>query len=181
MILGVDSRVAFTVLIAVVAVQRLWELGISKRNERHLQALGGREVGADQYPWMVALHTAFLVSCVAEVWLLNRPWKPAVALASMLVLIGGLGLRWWALRSLGNRWTTRVVVVPGEALITSGPYRWLRHPNYLAVVLEIAAIPMVHCAWLTAVVFSVANIAILKTRIGVEERALELHTVRRRS
>jgi methyltransferase len=181
MILGIDSRIAYTVLITLVAVQRLWELEVSRRNEKYLRSLGGKELGAGHYPWMVALHTAFLLSCVAEVWLLNRPWRPLVALVSMLVLIAALGLRWWALRTLGDRWTTRVVVVPGERLISSGPYRWLRHPNYLAVVLEIVAIPMVHCAWLTAVTFSLANIAILKTRIGVEERALELNLVRKSS
>jgi methyltransferase len=181
MIFGVDSRIAYTALIALVTMQRLCELKISNRNERYLRSLGGREVGAGHYPWMVTLHAAFLVSCVAEVWLLNRPWWPPVALVSMLILIGALGLRWWALRTLGDRWTTRVVVVPGETLVTSGPYRWFPHPNYLAVTLEIGAIPMVHCAWLTAVVFSIANLAILKTRIGVEERALELYTLRRSS
>ncbi len=122
---------------------------------------------------MVGLHTAFLLSCVAEVWLFDRPWRPLVGLLSMSVLIAALGLRWWALSALGDRWTTRVVVVPGEGLVQSGPYCWLRHPNYLAVVLEIAAIPMLHCAWMTAVVFSLANFALLVVRIDIEERALD--------
>ena len=173
MILGVDSRVAFTVLIGLIAVQRLWELEISKRNLRRLRARGGKEVGAGHYPWMVALHTAFLFSCLAEVWLLDRPWRPLVALVSMLVLIVAIGLRWWALNALGERWTTRVVVVPGEALVRSGPYRWLHHPNYLAVVLEIAAIPMLHCAWSTAIAFSAANLVLLVVRVTTEERALD--------
>lgn len=173
MILGVDSRLAYTVLIALIAMQRLWELEISKRNLRGLRSRGGREVGAGHYPWMVALHAAFLMSCVAEVWILDRPWRPLVGLISMLVLIAALGLRWWALRALGDRWTTRVVVVPGETLVASGPYRWLRHPNYVAVVLEIAAIPMLHCAWVTAVTFSVANLVLLKVRVGAEEGALD--------
>jgi len=172
-ILGVNSRIAYTVLIALVAVQRLWELQISKRNLRSLRSRGGREAGAGHYPWMVALHTAFLVSCVAEVWVFDRPWQPLVGLVSVVVLIAALGLRWWALRALGDRWTTRVVVVPGETLVKSGPYRWLRHPNYLAVVLEIAAIPMLHCAWVTAVTFSVANLVLLKVRVGAEEGALD--------
>lgn len=176
MILGIDSRAAYTVFIGLIAVQRLWELEISKRNLRSLRSRGGTEVGAGHYPWMVVLHTAFLISCVAEVWLLNRPWRPLVGLVSMLVLIAALGLRWWALRSLGDRWTTRVVIVPGEQLVTSGPYRWLRHPNYIAVVLEIGAIPMLHCAWITAVVFSVANLVLLRIRIGAEEGALDRMT-----
>ena len=172
-VLGVDSRVAFTVLIAVIAVQRAWELGVSTRNLRALEARGAIEVGSGHYPWMVALHTAFLVSCVAEVWLLDRPWRPGLAVAAGLVLGAAVALRWWTLATLGERWTTRVVVVPGEALVTSGPYRWLRHPNYLVVVMEIAAIPMVHGAWLAAAVFSIANLVLLRERIRVEEGALD--------
>lgn len=171
-VLGVDSRVAFTALIVAIAIQRAWELGVSARHLRALKARGAIEVGADHYPWMVALHSVFLVSCVAEVWLLDRPWRPVSAGSAVLVLGAALALRWWTLATLGERWTTRVLVVPGEELVTSGPYRLLRHPNYLAVVAEIAAIPMVHCAWLTAVVFTVANLLLLRERIRVEEGAL---------
>lgn len=171
-VFGADFRLAYTVLIAVIAIQRMWELRVSRRHLRALKARGAIEVGAAHYPWLVALHTAFLLSCVAEVWLLDRPWRPAVALVAISVLGLALALRWWTLRTLGNRWTTRVIVVPGEDLVTTGPYRWLRHPNYLAVVLEIAAIPMVHFAWLTATVFSFANLALLKERIRVENRVL---------
>ena len=172
MVLGVDSRVAFTVLIAVIALQRLWELGVSNRHLRALRARGAYEVGAAHYPWMVAVHAAFLVSCVAEVWLFSRPWRPEIAAVAFAVLAAALVLRWWVLSTLGDRWTTRVMVLPDEELITNGPYRWLRHPNYVAVVLEIVAIPMIHGAWLTAVVFSIANLLVLRARIGVEDRAL---------
>jgi len=172
-VFGGDFRLAYTVLIAVIAIQRMWELRVSRRHLRALKARGAIEVGAAHYPWMVALHTAFLLACVAEVWLLDRPWRPAVALVAISVLGLALALRWWTLWTLGNRWTTRVVVVPDEDLVTTGPYRWLRHPNYLAVVLEIAAIPMVHFAWLTATVFSFANLILLSMRIRIEERALD--------
>jgi methyltransferase len=171
-VLGVDSRIAFTVLIVIIAMQRVWELGVSTRHLRALKARGGIEVGAGHYPWMVALHTAFLVSCVVEVWLLHRPWRPVLAGFVVLILSAALALRWWTLATLGERWTTRVLVVPGEELVASGPYRWLRHPNYLVVVTEIAAIPMIHCAWLTAVVFTIANLVLLRQRIRVEEGAL---------
>ena len=171
-VLGVDSRIAYTVLIAVIAIQRLWELGVSRRHLRVLEGRGAIEVGAGHYPWMVTLHTTFLLSCVVEVWLLDRPWQPLVATAAMLVLGAALTLRWWTLATLGDRWTTRVIVVPGEDLVTTGPYRWLRHTNYLVVVMEMAAIPMVHCAWLTVAFFSVANLALLKERIRVEDGAL---------
>ena len=170
--LGVDSRIAFTGLVAIVAMQRLWELRVSKRNFRALSARGAIEIGSDHYPWMVVLHASFLVSCVAEVWLLDRPWEPYVAAVALTVLAAALGLRWWTLRTLGERWTTRVVVVPGENLVAGGPYRWLRHPNYVVVVTEIAAIPLVHCAWATALVFSIANLVLLRERIQVEEAAL---------
>ena len=171
-VLGVDSRIAFTVLILVIAIQRAWELGVSTRNLRSLMARGAIEVGTGHYPWMVALHTAFLVSCVTEVWLLDRPWRPGLAVFAVLILGAAIALRWWTLATLGERWTTRVLVVPGEALVSSGPYRWLSHPNYLVVVMEIAAIPMVHGAWFTAAVFTIANLVLLRERIRVEEEAL---------
>lgn len=171
-VLGVDSRVAYTALIVIVAIQRAWELGVSNHHLRALKARGAIEVGAGHYPWMVALHTAFLVSCLAEVWLLDRPWRPVVAGLAVIVLGAALALRWWTLSTLGDRWTTRVLVVPGEELVSSGPYRWLRHPNYLVVVMEIVAIPMVHCAWLTALGFTVANLVLLRERIRTEEEAI---------
>lgn len=172
MILGLDSRAAFTLLVAAVAVQRLCELAISRRHLRALLARGGREVGASHYPWMVALHAAFLVSCLVEVWLLGRPFRLPLALAALAVLAAASALRLWTIASLGERWTTRVVVLPGEPLVTAGPYRWLRHPNYLVVVLELAAIPLVHGAWLTAAAFGLANLALLRLRTGVEDAAL---------
>lgn len=172
MIFGLDSRVAYVLLIGLVAGQRLCELAVSRRHVRALMARGAREVGAGHYPWMVALHSAFLVSCVAEVWLLDRPFRPAQAAPWLVVLVAALALRWWTLRSLGERWTTRVMVLPGAPLVTRGPYRWLRHPNYLVVVLELAAIPMLHGAWLTALLFGAANLALLARRISAEETAL---------
>ena len=171
-VLGVDSRVVYTALIVIVAIQRAWELGVSNHHFRALKARGAIEVGAGHYPWMVALHAAFLFSCVAEVWLFYRPWRPVVAGLAVIILGAALALRWWTLSTLGDRWTTRVLVVPGEELVSSGPYRWLRHPNYLVVVMEIAAIPMVHCAWLTAIGFTLANFVLLRERIRAEEGAL---------
>ena len=172
MIFGIDSRVAYTIFIAVVALQRLLELAVSRRNLKKLRDRGGHEVGREHYPWMVALHSAFLAACVAEVWLLERPWHLTAAIVWLLVLAAAEGLRWWTLRTLGDRWTTRVMAVPGEPLVTTGPYRWLRHPNYLVVVLELLVIPMIHGAWLTAVVFGFANLILLRQRIRVEEDAL---------
>lgn len=170
---GVDTRILYTGLVALVAVQRLVELAVARRNVRWLRSRGGREVGAAHYPWMVALHTTVLLACPAEVWLLDRPFLPALA-AAMLVLLGAAAaLRLWVMRTLGRRWTTRVVVLPGAPRVVGGPFRFLAHPNYLAVATELLALPLVHTAWLTAVGGSLANAALLSRRIAVEQAALD--------
>ncbi len=169
------SRALYLGLILLVAIQRLAELRLARCNARRLLAVGAVEHGRRHYPVMVVLHTLFLLACPAEVWLLDRPLLPRLAGAMLLALAGATALRYWAITSLGERWTTRVLVRPAAALVPRGPYRYLRHPNYLAVVLEIAALPLVHGAWLTAVVFSVANAALLTVRIRAENAALERH------
>jgi methyltransferase len=174
-VLGVDSRVLYTALVATVAAARLAELAIAGENRKRLLARGGVEAGAGHYPAMVALHAAWLLACPAEVWLLRRPLLPPLA-AAMLTLAGAaMALRYWVISTLGGRggrWTTRIVVLPGAPPVESGPFRLLRHPNYLAVAVEVVALPLVHTAWLTAIVFTVANAALLTVRIRAEERAL---------
>lgn len=169
---GLDSRLLFTALVALVAVQRLLELRLARRNARTKLAGGGVEAGAGHYPVMVGLHTLFLVACLVEVWLLGRPFVPGLAVAMLAILVLAAALRWWVIATLGREWTTRVIVVPGRARITSGPYRFLAHPNYLAVAAEVAALPLVHTAYLTAALFSLANGALLAVRIRTEEAAL---------
>jgi methyltransferase len=168
-----DTRVLFTVLVLAAAVGRLLELRIANRNRRLLLARGGIEASPGHYPWMVALHSVWLVSCLAEVWLLRRPFVPVLAAAALAVFLGAFALRMWVISTLGERWTTRIVCLPGAALITGGPYRWLRHPNYLAVVLEIVSLPLVHTAWLTSLVFSLLDALLLRVRIRAEEEALQ--------
>lgn len=163
----------YTGLIVLVMVQRLVELRVAQRNQRWLEARGAVEIGRGHYPLMVAMHTAFLISCLAEPWLLDRPFVPLLAAAMIGVLLVATGLRIWVIRSLGRRWTTRVLVLDGAEPVTTGPYRYVAHPNYLAVVLEVAALPLVHTAWLTAAVFTVVNALVLSVRIRVEERGLE--------
>lgn len=167
-----DSRSFYLLLIALVAVQRLAELAISKRNLARALAAGGREVESGHYPVMVALHTAFLIACPAEVYLLDRPFVPALGIVCGIVLVLATALRYWAIGTLGSRWNTRIVVLPGAPPVMGGPFRFLRHPNYLAVILEIAFLPLLHGAWATAIVFSVANAALLRVRIAAEEKAL---------
>ncbi len=167
-----DSMVFYGALIALIAVERLMELVISRRHEQHLRERGAVEVGAGHFPVMVALHSAFLVACVAEVWWLDRPFVAPLAAAMTVLIIATMSLRFWVIATLGQRWTARVLVLPKSPPVTDGPYRFLRHPNYLGVVVEILAIPLVHCAWLTALLFSVANAALLAVRIRSEESAL---------
>ncbi len=171
-ILGVDSRVLYTLLIAAVAAQRLVELRLARRHLRALLARGGVEAAPGHYPAMVLLHGAFLVACPLEVWCLRRPFRPALAASMAVLLVAAQALRYWAIATLGERWTTRIVWLPGVPPVTGGPYRFLRHPNYLAVVAEMAALPLLHGAWLTAAGFSAANAGVLAVRIRAEESAL---------
>jgi len=171
-LLPADSRVLYTLLIAGVAGQRLIELRLSRRHQRALLARGGVEAAPGHFPAMVVLHTAFLAACPLEVWWLRRPFRPALAAAMAVLLVAAQALRYWAIATLGERWTTRIVCLPGAAPVTGGPYRFLRHPNYLAVAVEMAALPLLHGAWLTAAAFSAAGAGVLAVRIREEEAAL---------
>ncbi len=171
-----DTRWLFLGLIGLVVVERLLELVITERNARQLRARGGFEVGRAHFLPMALLHTGLLAAAPLEVFGFDRPFIPALGGAMFLAVVGTMALRYWAIASLGDRWTTRVFVVPGEPPVAKGPYRWLRHPNYLAVIVEVAALPLVHTAWWTAIAFSVGNALVLRTRIRVEEEALAAHS-----
>ncbi|MGW1068758.1 isoprenylcysteine carboxyl methyltransferase family protein [Streptomyces aureus] len=162
----------YTLLVAAVAAERVGELVVARRNERWSRARGATEAGRGHYPVMVALHTALLVGCLAEVRLADRPFLPVLGWSMLAVLAGAQALRWWCITTLGHRWNTRVIVVPGLPLVARGPYRLLRHPNYLAVVAEGLALPLVHTAWVTAALFTLADAALLTVRIRCENRAL---------
>lgn len=166
------SVALFVVLVLAVGLERLAELVVSKRNTAWAFARGGRETGFGHYPFMVVLHTALLVGAVVEVLLADRPFHAALGWPMLVVVLGCQALRWWCIRTLGHQWNTRVIVVPGAGRVTGGPYRFFSHPNYVAVVLEGVALPLVHTAWATALVFTVANAALLTVRLRAEERAL---------
>ena len=162
----------YLLLIAAVAAERVAELVVSQRNLAWSRARGGVEFGAGHYPAMVVLHTGLLVGCVVEVYALHRPFVGWLGWPMLAVVIAAEGLRWWCIATLGRQWNTRVVVVPGAQRVTGGPYRFISHPNYVAVVAEGIALPLVHGAWLTATVFTVLNAALLSTRISTENAAL---------
>jgi methyltransferase len=168
----VSSRALFLLLVVAVAGERLLELVLSQRHERALRARGAVEAGARHYPLMVGVHVLLLAAAPAEVLLLDRPFLPWLGWPMVAVVAATMALRYWVVLTLGERWTTRVLVVPGAPLVARGPYRFLRHPNYLAVALEVVALPLVHTAWLAALVCGVANLLVLARRIRVEDAAL---------
>jgi methyltransferase len=153
-------------LLAFVTLQRLVELPIAAANTRRLLAAGGHEVGASHYLFLVAVHVAWL----ATLWWLAPGRSIDLPFLALFALIEAI--RIWVLRTLGYRWTTRIIVVPGEKLVSSGPYRFVNHPNYLVVIGEIAVLPLVFGLWQVALIFSLLNAAALTVRINAENAAL---------
>ena len=154
-------------LIALVAVARLAELVYATRNTRALLAQGGVEIGRNHYVMIVLLHALWL----ASLWIFV-PANAAISWPWLAVFVILQGLRVWVIASLGRFWTTRIVTLPGAPLVRRGPYRFVRHPNYLVVAGEILVLPLVFGAWRIALVFTLLNLAILAWRIHVEEQAL---------
>jgi methyltransferase len=162
----------FYVLVGFVIVQRLLEVMYAKSNEQRMKSQGAIEAGADHYKWIVLLHILFFVFLIAEVLYkqqgLGQAWTVFLA-----IFIAAQILRVWALASLGRFWNTKIIVLPGAEKVKKGPYRWLPHPNYIVVALEIAALPLIFGAWWTAVIFTAANaLLLLLVRIPAEENAL---------
>jgi methyltransferase len=168
-----STRSLFLALLALLAGQRLLELRLSRRNTARMLQAGGYEHGAGHFRWMRLLHIAWFGATAAEVVIGRRPFRRWLANLALLVTTLGQCLRYAAIHTLGPRWTVRVITLPAVRPESSGIYRFIRHPNYLGVVLEIAAVPLVHGAYLTSLVFSLANALLLYVRIRVEEQALE--------
>lgn len=158
--------------LALLGGERLYELVLARRNARAVLARGGFEVGQRHFRVMTVVHALFLVSCAAEVVLADRPFPGALGWIALSLAIAAQLLRHWAIHTLGDRWNVRILVEPNAPPVTAGPYRFLRHPNYLAVIVEMAAVPLIHGAWVTALVFSIANALLLFVRIRAEEQAL---------
>lgn len=163
---------AFVVVVALVCAERVAELVVSQRNAAWSLARGGRETGRGHYPPMVVLHTGLLIAMLVEAFVRRPDVSPALAWPMLVLVVAAQGLRWWCITVLGHRWNTRIIVIPGLAPVRSGPYRLLTHPNYVAVVVEGVALPMLHACWITALVFTVLNAALLTVRIRAENAAL---------
>jgi methyltransferase len=167
------GRRAYLIVVLALAAQRLLELRLSRRNEALIRAAGGREHAPHQVTWMKVIHTSWFAAMLVEVFAGRRPFHPWLAGPAALLFLAGQALRYAAIRTLGWRWTIRVMTVPGAPPVTSGLYRAIRHPNYVGVALEVAAVPLLHSAYLTAAVYTLANALLLAARIRAEERALD--------
>lgn len=168
----IQTKAAFLGIVAAVFLQRLFELRLSQRNSAYILAQGGREHSTN-YLWVVkVLQLSWFLAMIAEVWWLERPFVPALAAVALIALVAGQCLRYLSMQALGWRWTLPIITIPGTPVVDSGIYHYLRHPNWLGVILEIAALPLIHSAYITAIFFSVANAFLMVKRIQGEERAL---------
>ncbi|MFE2265447.1 isoprenylcysteine carboxyl methyltransferase family protein [Streptomyces griseosporeus] len=157
---------------AAITAERLLEVVVAHRNTRWATARGGVEYGRGHYPVMIALHVGLVAGTLTEAALAHRAFVPALGWPALCAVVLANVVRGWCMRALGPQWNTRVIVVPGLPLVSTGPYRWLRHPNYAIVVAEGLALPLVYGAWATALLFTLANAALLTVRVRVEDEAL---------
>jgi methyltransferase len=173
----VVTRLLFAGFVAALGLQRFFELRLSRRNERRMRQHGGREHAPETYRWIVALHAAWFAAMLLEVFAGRRKFRPRVAALALSLFAAGQVLRLTAIRTLGWRWSTRIMTVPGPegARVQHGIYRYIHHPNYLGVELEILAVPLLHSASLTSTVFGAANALLLRDRIRREEQALDTY------
>jgi methyltransferase len=162
----------YFVLLGLLGLERLAELVVSQRNATASLGRGGHESGRGHFPFMVVLHTALLAGCLIEPIAAGRTFIPALGYPMMALVVAANALRWWCIVTLGPRWSARVIVIPGLPLVRTGPYRWFSHPNYVAVIVEGAALPLAGSAWITAVTFTVLNAMLLTVRLRCETRAL---------
>lgn len=167
------TKIAFLIFLACVGIERLLELQLSRRHQHELASSGARKHRDPQYRWMIALHAGVLVGAAVEVVALRRPFIAWLAFAALVLFTLATLLRWWVIRTLGIHWNTEVVDSARLGVISDGPFRWIRHPNYLGVFIELIAIPLIHTAWIVAIVGTLGNIVVLRNRLSIEERLLD--------
>lgn len=167
-----STLILYWCFLSAVVAERVLELARSRRHAEVMFERGGVEYGRGHYPLMVALHALFLIGCALEPLVAHRPFVPALGLPMLALALAAQALRWWAIGTLGEYWNTRVIVLPRAPRIGGGPYRYFPHPNYVAVVLEGFALPLIHSAWATAAAFTLLNACLLTVRIRTENAAL---------
>jgi methyltransferase len=166
------SVIAFLCLLFAVALLRLVELRISRRHQKQLIARGVAKVNEPKFRWMVLLHTSILIGAALEVVLLRRPFIPALAAVTLSVFLAANAVRWWVIRALGEHWNVQVMDSTRFGVVSTGPFRYVRHPNYAAVFAEMLALPLIHTAWITSLAGAASHIAVLAQRLATEEHVL---------
>lgn len=162
----------FSFVISIVILQRLVELVVAKRNENWMLSQGAFEVGAAHYPVMVSMHIAFFISLLAEVIQLDKSLS-SIWISLLIIFLVAQVARIWCLTSLGKFWNTKIIILPGADVVQRGPYKWVRHPNYIIVTTELFVLPLMFGAYLTAIIFTLLNVWMLSVRIPAEEKALK--------
>jgi methyltransferase len=163
---------AYIALLVLVGIERLVEVGISRRNQGKMTEQGVQKIREPHFPWLVTFHGVTLVAAGAEVLFLHRPLIPALAIPMATIFVLSNVLRYWVIRLLAGLWNVQIMDSSRVGIVTSGPYRWVRHPNYVGVVMEVFSLPMIHTAWITAVVGTAVYMEILRRRIEIEDRVL---------
>ncbi|MDP9146838.1 MAG: hypothetical protein M3N22_04210 [Acidobacteriota bacterium] len=166
------TEIAFLALLALVAALRIVELQISRRHQARMIARGASKVAEPRFAWMVALHTAVLIGSALEVVFLHRPFLTWLAVPALILFLSANVVRWWVIRTLGEHWNVQVMDSTRMGVIVSGPFRFVRHPNYAAVFVEMLSLPLIHTAWITAIAGSLAHAVVLSQRLATEERVL---------
>jgi methyltransferase len=166
------SVIAYLGLLVVVAALRIVELRISRSHQKELVSRGAAKVDEPRFRWMVALHTAVLAGAAVEVVLLKRPFIPALAGVMFVIFLAANAVRWWVIRTLGDHWNVQIMDSTRLGVVTKGPFRFVRHPNYAAVFAEMVALPLIHTAWITALAGAIAHMGVLAQRLSTEERVL---------
>jgi methyltransferase len=164
--------IAFLALLLAVGLLRIFELGISRRHQQHMIAGGATKVNEPQFRWIVFVHTAILIGAALEVVLLHRPFLPVLAGVMLFLFLAANGVRLWVVRTMGKLWNVQVMDSTSIGVVTSGPFRFVRHPNYSAVFIEMFSLPLIHTAWITALLGCVGYALALSQRLVLEERVL---------
>jgi methyltransferase len=163
---------AYISLLVLVGIERLVEVGVSRRNQRRMFEQGVRKIPEPHFPWLILFHAIVLICAGLEVLFLHRPMIPALAISMFALFVLSNLLRWWVIRLLADLWNVQIMDSARVRIVTSGPYRWIRHPNYVGVMMEVFSLPMIHTAWITALVGTALYMDILRRRLRIEDSVL---------